>query len=212
MPLFISVEGLEGASKSTSIATIASVFKEHNEPLALTREPGGTPLADELRSSIKREWDEVVDSNTEVLLMFASRHQSYINVIFPMLDEGENVLSDRCWWSSFAYQAYKRDVDENLFRQLKESFVDRRPFDAVLFLDVTPEVGIVRAKGRGELDRFEKKEIEFFKRAQKGYRHLALTEKNVTTVNADGGFDEIQTQVRAWAESLIVRIKAEREQ
>lgn len=202
MNRFFCVEGLEGASKSTSIATIQDVFREHNVNLTLTREPGGTPMAEELRRVIKSTWKtESVDLITELLIMFAARNQLYNNVIRPAL-QTSSVLSDRGWWSTYAYQLNGRSADGSLrvlFHKILDQVIAAQRYDSVLFLDVDPEVGMKRARSRGELDRFEIEQIDFFHRARQGYLELANTQPNVTIIDANGTREDVQYKVRQWA-------------
>lgn len=214
MGLFFAVEGLEGASKSTSIATIKQVFEDAGEPLSLTREPGGTPMAEELRNIVKSSWNESVSGVSELLIMFAAREQLYANVVIPALQvQKVNVLDDRCWWSSVAYQIYGREQYplKPLIESLVQTTTGKAPFNAVLFLDVDPVVGMRRASARGALDRIEQNHIDFFYRARNGYLELARTQPNVTTVDANMSVDEVQSHVRAWAQQQVLACKFHRE-
>lgn len=201
--MFINVEGLEGAAKSTSIATIQEVFKEKNHPLVVSIEPGGTPLADRCRALTKEHWDEKIDHVTELLLMFSSRNQSYNNIVIPSLKKGKSVCLDRSWWSSYAYQVHNKGNVDALFQKLLSATVRETPFTASLFLDVTPEVGLKRAGTRGKLDRIEQNKIDFFYRAREGFYYLCKTEKNTSIINADEDTDIVQANVRKWAQNLF---------
>jgi len=212
LPINFSICGLEGSSKSTSIKTINSVFEKYGYPLEKTREPGGTATADRIRNLIKEDvgGDELT-SEAELLLFFASRMQTKDIVVRKNLINGVSNCSDRSWWCSFAYQAF--DVMSNdlldAFYFMKNRWENGGfKYDAVLFLDVDPALGLVRAKGRGELDRIERKDLLFFERARRGYLHLASVESNVTTICANGSEEDVQEKVRLWAENLISDMKA----
>lgn len=199
--MFISLCGLEGASKSTSIQTVRDVCQNAGFNVVMVREPGGTPLAEAIRDLHKADHEEVVHFETEMMMMFAARHQLYQNVIKPALETPNTVvLADRSWWCTFAYQVYGvfAPNDQSLFWALKKQVTQHLEHDAVLYLDVTPEIGIERARGRSELDRIEKKNIDFFYRAQSGYRQLLDTELNADVINADFSVDEVQAAVRLW--------------
>lgn len=189
--------GLEGASKSTSAATIQQVFQEAGLPLSLFREPGGTPLAEAIRTLHKSMWEETVSSDTEQLLMFAGRNQLYINQVLPSLQHG-HVLLDRSWWCTYAYQVHKR-LDNKLFGFLVERIEQLHALDEVLFLDVDPAVGLSRARGRGALDRIEHHHLSFFENAREGYQTLARRTPHATTIDANGSIEQVQAEVRAWA-------------
>ncbi len=202
MALF-TVEGLEGASKSTSIRTIQAVFNEYQQLLCILREPGGTPLAEELRSLVKNINSEIIHVDTELFMFFAARNQQDILRTIPNLEKG-HVLKDRCWWSTFAYQVHKR-IDPELFWLLTERIKKKLPFDGVLLLDLDPEIGLQRAEARGELDRIEKNNMDFFHRAREGYLHLAKTEKNTTIIDASRSLEEVQSDVRSWAIEQVTK-------
>lgn len=166
---FITVEGTEGVGKSTNIAVIKEWLNERGIPFVATREPGGTPLAESLRELLLANRDESVDATAELLMVFAARAQHLNTLIKPHLDAGTWVLSDRFTDATYAYQGCGRGLDLALISQL-EVLVQKtlRP-DITVYLDVDVKVGLARAAARGELDRFEKEDVEFFERVRKGY-------------------------------------------
>jgi dTMP kinase len=206
-PVVIAVEGLEGASKSTSIQTIADVFTARSIPLTFTREPGGTPMAESIRDIHKAQWpDEEVTPDTELLLMFAARSQLIHNVVIPWGEKGNVILFDRMWWSTFAYQVFGV-LDTSLYNMLEQRVTKHVNLTAVLHLDIPPDVGLLRARGRGELDRIEQKGLDFFERARRGYHHLAAMHHDIcTTVDANRDLALVQADVRAWAEATADKI------
>lgn len=204
--MFISLCGLEGASKTTSMSTVINACKQAGFNVVSVREPGGTVLAEKIRDLHKADHDEVVHPETEMMLMFAARHQLYQNVIKPALDTPNTiVVSDRSWWCTYAYQVHDliSTEDQSLFFGLKDTVTKNMEHDAVLYLDVTPEIGIQRARGREALDRIENKDITFFHRAQQGYRHLLDTHPHADVINADMSHDEVQAAVKLWIENKL---------
>ncbi|BCD96757.1 dTMP kinase [Marinagarivorans cellulosilyticus] len=166
---FVTVEGTEGVGKSTNIAVIKEWLNERSIPFVATREPGGTPLAESLRELLLANRDESVDATAELLMVFAARAQHLNTLIKPHLDAGTWVLSDRFTDATYAYQGCGRGLDLALISQL-EVLVQKtlRP-DITVYLDVDVKVGLARAAARGELDRFEKEDVDFFERVRKGY-------------------------------------------
>lgn len=166
---FITVEGTEGVGKSTNIAVIKQWLESQNISYVATREPGGTPLAESLRELLLANREESVDPTAELLMVFAARAQHLNTFIKPYLEAGTWVLSDRFTDATYAYQGCGRGLDLELISQL-ESLVQKtlRP-DLTIYLDVDVKVGLARAAARGELDRFEKEDVEFFERVRQGY-------------------------------------------
>lgn len=209
----IGVCGLEGASKSTSLQTIQRVFSEEGIPSLTTREPGGTPLAEEIRTLHKRVSCEEVSPLTELLMMFASREQSYQNLVIPSLSE-QCVITDRFWACSYAYQIAglpenhpKRTMLRKVFEQLVTALTVSARHKHVLWLDVDPEIGMARARQRGELDRIEQREIDYFHRARKGYAELHGKHDEFHRVDANNSIDEVQRDVEDWARNTAKRIQ-----
>lgn len=184
---FIVIEGLEGAGKSTAINLVAKVLAEHGiaEP-QLTREPGGTPLAEQMRTLVKQGHpDEPLTDMAELLLLYAARIQLVDNVIKPALAQGRWVVGDRHDMSSQAYQGGGRGFDPAVMTNLRDTVLgDFRP-DLTLYMDIDPVLGLERARGRGELDRIEQMDIDFFHRTRA--RFLALAEQDPSVVIIDAG-------------------------
>jgi dTMP kinase len=174
--LFITIEGGEGVGKSTNIEFIKTTLEAKGIPCIVTREPGGTPLAEEIREVLIKNRDEHVVTETELLLMFAARAQHLYQKILPALDAGIWVISDRFTDATYAYQSGGRGVPSEKVALL-ENFVqgDVRP-DLTLLLDAPIEVGMARAKSRGKLDRFEEEAAEFFNNVRNNYLSRAEAE------------------------------------
>lgn len=166
---FITVEGTEGVGKSTNIAFIKQWLTQAGCDILVTREPGGTPLAEEIRDLLLTNRREKVDATAELLLMFAARAQHLNTLIEPALASGQWVLCDRFTDATFAYQGGGRDLDLQTIANL-EALVqgDRQP-DMTFYLDIDVAEGLERARQRGELDRFEQEDITFFEKVRDSY-------------------------------------------
>jgi dTMP kinase len=171
--LFITLEGPEGAGKSTNREYLAERLRSAGLPVLLSREPGGTPLAECIRELLLAPSDEPMASDTELLLMFAARAQHLQQVIRPALAQGQIVICDRFTDATYAYQGGGRGVSEARIATL-ETFVqgDLRP-DLTLVFDLPVEVGLARAAARGRLDRFEQEGREFFEAVRQAYLQRA---------------------------------------
>jgi dTMP kinase len=171
--LFITLEGPEGAGKSTNREYLAERLREQGIEVLLTREPGGTPLAERIRELLLAPSDEQMAADTELLLVFAARAQHLAQVIVPALARGSVVLCDRFTDATYAYQGGGRGLSTARIAQL-ESFVqgELRP-DLTLVFDLPVEVGLSRAAARGRLDRFEQEGQNFFEAVRQTYLQRA---------------------------------------
>ncbi|MBT1449558.1 dTMP kinase [Glaciecola sp. XM2] len=192
MASFIVVEGLEGAGKSSVIARLMSVLKEHQFDVINTREPGGTPMAEAIRDCVKQDWDESVTQETELLLMYAARSQLVENIIKPALKSGTWVIGDRHDLSSVAYQGGGRGVSLDTLKSLRQMTLGDFAPHFTLYLDIEPSVGLARARGRGELDRIEQAGLAFFERARQTYQEQVASMPNAVTVDASQAMQKVQ--------------------
>ena len=170
--MFISFEGTEGVGKTTLIRKIHEHLIEQGQDVVLTREPGGTPMAEQIRSlllSVNHE--ESMSNDTELLLMYAARAQHLQQVIVPALAAGKTVLCDRFTDASFAYQCAGRGLSKEKLQLLNANFVSHMP-DITFWLDAPTELGMSRARARGALDRFEQEKAAFFEKVRSGYQEL----------------------------------------
>lgn len=201
---FIVIEGLEGAGKTTARQVIVDTLHENGiTDLIYTREPGGTPLAEKLRTLIKDGIDgETVTDKAEVLMLYAARIQLVDNVIKPALARGQWVIGDRHDLSSQAYQGGGRGIDRKLMESLRDTVLGDFYPDFTLYLDLPPETGLSRARSRGELDRIEQESLDFFRRTRARYLELAESDPRIVTVDASQSMDNvhqsIRTAVRDW--------------
>ncbi|MEK9792012.1 MAG: dTMP kinase, partial [Halieaceae bacterium] len=153
---FITIEGGEGAGKSTAQSFIAETLEAKGVSVVCTREPGGTPLAEAIRHTLLSVEGEPPVELAELLLVFAARAQHLAKVIEPALAQGKWVICDRFTDATFAYQGSARGLSDETISALERLVQgDRRP-DAVVLMDLSPEVGMARARARGDLDRFER--------------------------------------------------------
>ncbi|MDN7123641.1 dTMP kinase [Pseudidiomarina terrestris] len=182
---FIVVEGLEGAGKSSAIASLVSHLQAKSIATLTVREPGGTPLAEALRDLVKQNWQEKVSAETELLLMYASRVQLVENVIKPALRAGKWVIADRHDLSSRAYQGGGRELGDAKLQTLKKLVLGDFAPDLTLLLDLDPEIGLERARARGELDRIEQETLAFFERTRARYLEIAAQERSIEVINAE---------------------------
>ncbi|KHT35884.1 dTMP kinase [Vibrio sinaloensis] len=205
---FIVIEGLEGAGKSTAINAVMETLKQAGvERINNTREPGGTVLAEKLRTLVKQEHDgEVLQDMTELLLMYAARVQLVENVIKPALESGTWVVGDRHDMSSQAYQGGGRQIAKETMASLKQTTLGDFKPDLTIYLDLDPRVGLERARGRGELDRIEKMDMSFFDRTRERYLEMANADESVMVVNAEQTIDQVAADIkialRSWMDTL----------
>ena len=190
---FIVIEGLEGAGKSTAIATVKQYLESRGHQVVCTREPGGTPLAEQLRSLVKQaNPEEQIAPETELLLMYASRVQLLTNVIRPALSAGNWVLADRHDLSSRAYQGGGRQLGDKLIDTLRQAVLGNTRPDLTLYLDLDPALGLARAASRGELDRIEQEQLSFFQRTRAKYLEIAGKEPNIVVIDASQPLPDVQ--------------------
>ncbi len=171
--LFITVEGGEGVGKSTNITYLAEQLQQQGVELVVTREPGGTRLAESIRQLLLDVREESVGEITELLLMFAARAQHIDQLIEPALSAGKWVLCDRFTDATYAYQCGGRGLSVSRVRQLEQLVQGELRPDYTLLLDAPIDTGMARAKERGTLDRFELEGREFFQRVRDTYLQLA---------------------------------------
>ncbi|QLD34220.1 dTMP kinase [Mannheimia varigena] len=200
---FIVIEGLEGAGKTTAHQVILRELEQAGiKDIVMTREPGGTPLAEKLRHLIKHESEEPVADKAELLMLYAARVQLVENVIKPALAEGKWVLGDRHDMSSQAYQGGGRKLDRKLLETLKESVLGTFEPDLTIYLDLDPVIGLERARGRGELDRIEQQSLDFFYRTRERYLELTQNNDKAVIINAEQPIEnvtaDIQHAIRNW--------------
>ena len=206
---FITFEGGEGCGKSTQIRRLEAYLKEKGVEILVTREPGGTRLAELIRGLLKDEKDDPPCDRAELLLFLAARAQLVKNVILPALDSGVWVLSDRFSDSTFAYQGYGRGLDLGILKVANDFACDSLKPDLTLFLDVPPEVASSRMRKRERetntsADRIELAGEDFHRKLREGFRALAAAESDrVHTIDASGTPDQVWEAVCRSLKRLI---------
>jgi dTMP kinase len=205
---FISVEGGEGAGKSTQIARVAQFLRDAGVPVHLTREPGGTPLAEEIRELLLRPRVEPVCERTELLLMFAARAQHVQTLIRPALERGEWVVCDRFADATLAYQGAGRGLDRALIGALRTLVLGEFAPELTLLLDVPVDCGMSRVGSRGEHDRFEGESRAFHERVRACYLELARAEPaRFRVIDASAPCDAVSVAVLHEIEGLLDRVR-----
>lgn len=206
--LFITLEGPEGAGKSTNRDYLAERLRSEGIEVVLTREPGGTPLAERIREVLLAPGDEQMNPDTELLLVFAARAQHLAEVIRPALARGAVVICDRFTDSTYAYQGGGRGLSVERITTL-ETFVqgDLRP-DLTLLFDLPVEVGMARASARGRLDRFELEGDGFFNAVRSAFLTLAKAEPaRYSLLDAAQPLAQVQQAIDALLPELLERAR-----
>lgn len=192
---FITLEGIEGVGKSTNLEFVAGWLRDHGKPVLVTREPGGTPLAERLRSALL-ESEGQVPPIAELLLMFAARSSHLRDLVEPALARGDWVLCDRFTDATYAYQGGGRNLDMTLIATLEAAVQGSRRPDLTLLLDAAPEDTAARRSRRGTADRFESEQAEFFRRVRQTYLQRAGAEpERIRVIDAARPLAEVQEQL-----------------
>ena len=202
--MFVTLEGSEGVGKTTSLNFIKAYIESHGHKVVTTREPGGTPMAEEIRDILLLERDEKVDEQTELLLMFAARCQHVSQVINPALDAGHWVLCDRFVDASYAYQGGGRGINFSKIEEIEKFCLGDFKPDLTILLDMSVEEGIARTKKRGAADRFEIEKMDFYENIRQAYLKRAAQEPHrVKTVDAQPNIEIVQASLKNVLESFI---------
>ena len=193
---FLTIEGTEGVGKSTNLAFVHNWLVTRGIDVVVTREPGGTPLAEEVRHLLLAKREEPVDETAELLLVFAARAQHLAQVIKPALERGSWVLSDRFTDATYAYQGGGRQLNKSTIAQLENLVQGKLRPDLTLILDIDVTLGLNRARQRGEFDRFESETIEFFERVRAAYRErAAMAPDRYALVDAGQSLEQVQQNI-----------------
>lgn len=194
---FITFEGTEGVGKSTQLANAADALRSLGVDVVVTREPGGTPMAEAIRELLLAPRDEPVDETTELLLMFAARAQHLNTRILPALEQGQWVLCDRFTDATFAYQGGGRGVSRERIALLENLVQGELRPDHIILLDAPVETGMKRARKRGELDRFEQEAVSFFQRIRDTYLDRAQADPaRYSVVDAGASIEQVSASIR----------------
>lgn len=207
---FITFEGIEGSGKSTQISLLNDHLVKQGRAVALTREPGGTPIGDQVRRILLDPSHHRLDATAELLLYAASRAQHLREVILPALEAGQAVLCDRFADATLAYQGHGRGLSVPVIIDLDRIVTKGLKPDLTILLDIDARTGLARARGRNERDglhgeaRFENEDIKFHGRVRDGYLLLAEQEPGrIRLVNAARAPEVIQEEVRSIVEAAL---------
>ena len=208
--VFVTFEGIEGSGKSTQIGLLADYLTASGRPVTLTREPGGTPIGDQVRKILLDPASKGLDPVAELLLYAASRAQHLREVILPALEKGRVVLCDRFSDATLAYQGHGRGLDIDMIRALDRIVTGGRRPDLTILLDIGAAAGLARARGRNssrELEhegRFENEETAFHHRVREGYLALAKEQpERFRGVDASRSPDEVGREIREIVDDML---------
>ena len=200
---FITIDGVEGAGKSTQIDLICSYLHRKGIEVVRTREPGGTDIGEKIRSVLLDVDNKEMHSDTELLLMFSSRNELIQNKIIPALNEGKWVVSDRFTDASFAYQGGGRMLSLDRIAKLENWVLGSFKPDLTFLLDISVEIGMTRVEARNAKDRIEQEERAFFERVRSVFiERSKIYPDRIKLINAERSVDEIQTQIQSIIELL----------
>ncbi len=191
--MFITLEGPEGSGKSTQIKRLAKRLEAMGYPVITTREPGGTPISDQIRHVLVRMENKELHPRTEILLFLAARAQLVEQLIKPALQDGKIILCDRYGDSTLAYQGYGHGLDLEKLRQMLDFATDHLKPDLTILLDLDVKTGLMRKKAEDEWNRLDAYEVLFHERVRQGYLQLAREEPvRWRIVDASQGIDAVQ--------------------
>lgn len=193
---FISIEGVEGVGKSTNLAFVQALLDEAGIEYVLTREPGGTELAEKIRDLLLDKSNTGMTETTELMLVFAARAQHVKTLIEPAIASGKWVITDRFTDSTYAYQGGGRQMSDELIRELELLSIDAYQPDQTILLDLPTEVGLERAGRRGELDRFESESDAFFARVRQAFLDRAKSSERICVIDASTEIEIVQADIR----------------
>ncbi len=193
---FISIEGVEGVGKSTSIEAIKKYLEVKKIEFVVTREPGGTVLSEKIRELLLQVNSEAPGGMTELLLIFASRAQHLEKVIRPALENGIWIICDRFTDATYAYQGGGRGLKTSVIAELESMVLGELRPDLTIILDLDPETGLARAKERGELDRFENEKDEFFNKVRSAYLDIARSNPDrCFVIDASQNIEQVSSDI-----------------
>jgi len=202
--VFISLEGSEGVGKTSSLKFVEQQIAALGHEVVVTREPGGTELAEQIRGLLLAERQEPVESKTELLLMFAARYQHVTQVIKPALECGQWVICDRFVDASYAYQGGGRGIRVEQIEQLEQWCLDGFKPDFTLLLDMSVEDGLERTKKRGKADRFETEKLAFYENIRSAYLNRAKKDpQRIKIIDASPSMEQVQKTIQAQLKSFV---------
>jgi len=202
--LFLTFEGIEGAGKTSNLQHAKALIEASGKTVIVSREPGGTEVGEKIREVLLNPELPAMHSDTELLLMFASRAEHYRHKILPALVKGDWVLSDRFTDASFAYQGGGRAIDTTRITTLEDWVLGKFKVDKTFLFDLPVALGLSRAKARGAADRIEQEEAAFFERIRDCYLDRAAHEPmRFSVIDASQSLDSVQQQVEQAVQVLV---------
>ena len=207
--VLVTFEGVEGVGKTTLIRFITKYLSHHNIPLLVTREPGGTPLADDIRHFLLSKHAEKMQPETELLLIFAARAQHLQNVIHPALKAGKLVICDRFTDTSYAYQGAGRGINKAKIEILEKTVQDDLKPDLTILLDAPIDVCLARIVAREKTDRFESESKSFFQKARHAYLQMAAADpERFRVIDAAQPMTVVEEEVVKFLQPIIKMVTA----
>lgn len=204
--IFITIEGGEGAGKSTVLQLIGEFLRKKGVDLVVTREPGGSEIAEKIRNIILDPENTAMDARTEALLYAAARRQHLVEKVIPALAEGKIVLCDRFVDSSIAYQGYARGIGADEVYAINQFAIDEHMPDVTIYFDIEPEVGLARIHANKErkVDRLDMEGMKFHHKVREAYLQLARQfPRRIVTINADQPVEQVFADARAILEEKL---------
>lgn len=201
--IFITVEGIEGSGKSTQLKRLSAGLKTSGRNVVVTREPGGTPLAERIRAVLLDPQEEGMDPIAELFLYAAARRQHVADLVRPALDTGAIVLSDRFTDATLAYQGFGRLLELDQLRLINHIATGGLEPDVTLIFDLSEVTGLERARARNAASnneqegRLEGEDLKFHRRVREGYLSLAQTAPRYAVIDAEGSVEEVEARVNA---------------
>jgi dTMP kinase len=214
MSFFIALEGIEGSGKTTQASLLARWLEKNQIPVVQTREPGGCPIADQIRSTLLNPEHESMAADTELLLYAAARAQHVAEVIRPALEQDRVVLCDRFTAATLAYQGYGRGLDLDLIARMNQLATGPTTPDLTLLLDFPVDAGVSRARSRNSATagdhegRFEAESLVFHQRVRDGYLELAKKDQSMLVIPATGSVADVQQRLRQALSPYFPAVKA----
>lgn len=201
---FITLEGGEGAGKTTNLEFVVNYLKNRGKDVVVTREPGGTAIGESIRTLLLEQSSQPMCKETELLLIFAARTQHISETINPSLNAGKWVMCDRYIDASYAYQGGGRRIHSDTLDILVKGFVNQLQPDLTFLLDVPVEVGMTRIKNRSVPDRFESEKMNFFYRVRDAYLSRAeIFPDRIKVIDGNRGLDLIQSEISKHLDQLL---------
>ncbi|MET1255566.1 dTMP kinase [Aliikangiella sp. GXAS 311] len=200
---FISLEGSEGVGKTTSLNFIRDLIESKGHKVLVTREPGGTPLAEDLRATLLANRKEIIEPDAELLMMFAARSQHVKQAIMPALESGTWVLSDRFIDASYAYQGGGRGIPFERIAELENWTLDGFKPDLTILLDMSVEEGMTRTRQRGKPDRFETEKMAFYEEVRNAYLLRARRDpERIHLIDASPDIETVQRSLQSLLQTI----------